>query len=142
MKQCAYLGLKKRSTNHLKTYVIRFQQPVLSAFGQPKPNPVPKGWGEVQCRSRDKKRLKRSNLEIPTGLKNVQLKDQFISSTGNITLEKLRENQANRKMEIKNGETKLTPGNVFLLWQALTTLSASSLEGHIRKQHPTIPVQI
>ena len=29
-----------------------------------------------------------------------------------------------------------TPGSVFLLWQALTALSASSLDGQITKQQP------
>jgi hypothetical protein len=36
----------------------------------------------------------------------------------------------------KKTKKKQTPGNVFLLWQALTNLSASSLDGHSRKQHP------
>ena len=37
---------------------------------------------------------------------------------------------------------KLTPGKVFLLWQPLTTLSASSLEEHIRKQQPKVSREI
>lgn len=56
----------------------------------------------------------------------------------NIPLRTLSKADKKKKKKKKKEDARraLTPGSVFLLWHALTALSASSLEGQIRKQHP------
>lgn len=114
-------------------------------YNQPRTCKINRDKNQVQCRSRRIKRRK-SNLEIPTSLKNVQLR----STSFKVQIHQIQVSENPRKWSKtasrngkNNNKKRLTPGNVFLLWKPLITLSASSLEGHVRKQHPTtIPEEI